>query len=63
MGNNMWQYGYNAVDTFSSDGDWMKISMLTNNFVTIYGIVVTLITICGNMVIMLLTHFLQMGIV
>ena len=58
----MWQYGYNAVDTFSTDVDWMKSSMLTNNFFSICGIVVTLTIICGNMVIILLTHFLQMWI-
>ena len=35
----MWQYGYYTVDTFSADVDWMKRSMLTNNFVTkIYDI-------------------------
>ena len=55
----MWQYGYNVVDTLSIDVDWMKSSMLTNNFVCIYGTVVTLNIICGNMVIILLTHFLQ----
>ena len=59
----MWQYGYYTVDTFSADVDWMKNSMLTNNFVTIYDIVVTLTTICGNIVTMLLTHFLQVWIV
>ena len=63
MGYNIWQYGYDAVDTFSTDGDWMKRSMLTNNFVCICGIVVTLVTIYGNMVMMLLTHFLQIWIV
>ena len=58
----MWQYGYYTVDTFSADVDWMKSSMLTNNFFSMYGIVVTLTTVCGNMVTMLLTHFLQMWI-
>ena len=59
----MWQYGYNTVDTFSSDVDCVKSSVLTNNFLSIYGIVVKWAIICGNMVIMLLTHFLQMWIV
>ena len=58
----MWQYGYDVVDTFSTDVDCVKSSVLTNNFVTIYGIVVTWATIYDNMVMMLLTYFLQMGI-
>ena len=59
----MWQYGYNAVDTFSADVDCVKSTVLTNSFVCISGIVVTQAIVYGNMVIMLLTHFLQMGIV
>ena len=55
----MWQYGYNAVDTFSTDVDCVKSSVLTNNFISIYGIVITLTTMCGNMVQMLCTKFMQ----
>ena len=41
MGYNIWQYGYDAVDTSSTDGDWMKRSMVTNTCLHLWH--------CGDM--------------